>query len=235
MNNNIPSRFDTSTGKTVALVQSFFMQVYGWMTSGLLATGILAYYTAHSPFLLSMIFSSKFVFYGLLIANLGIVFVLSRSIQSLSATAASFLFFTYAALNGLTLASIFLLYTQESIATVFFITAGTFGAMTAYGYLTKSDLSKWGSILFMSLIGLIIASLVNLFLQSPALMWVLTYVGVLIFVGLTAYDTQRLKEMAYSLNDEEEVGKFAVLGALTLYLDFINLFLYLLRIFGKRR
>lgn len=232
---NTPSPYDAANSQSIALVQSFFMQVYGWMASGLLATGILAYYTAHSPFLLNMIFGNKLVFYGLLFANLGIVFVLSRSIQSLSATAASFLFFTYSALNGLTLASIFLLYTHESIATVFFITAGTFGAMTAYGYVTKADLSKWGSILFMSLIGLIIASLVNLFLQSPTLMWVLTYAGVLIFVGLTAYDTQRLKEMAYSLNDEETVGKFAVLGALTLYLDFINLFLYLLRIFGKRR
>lgn len=231
---NTPSPYVGNT-KTLALVQSFFMQVYGWMTSGLLATGILAYYTAHSPFLLSLIFGSKLVFYGLLLANLGIVFVLSRSIQSLSATAASFLFFIYASLNGLTLASIFLLYTHSSIATVFFITAGTFGAMSAYGYLTKADLSKWGSILFMSVIGLVIASLVNMFLQSSALMWLLTYAGVLIFVGLTAYDTQRLKEMAYSLNDEETVGKFAVLGALTLYLDFINLFLYLLRIFGKRR
>ncbi|WP_312202138.1 Bax inhibitor-1/YccA family protein [Anaerospora hongkongensis] len=221
--------------KTLALVQSFFMQVYGWMTSGLLATGILAYYTAHSPWLLSVIFGSKLVFYGLLLANLGIVFVLSRSIQSLSATAASFLFFVYASLNGLTLASIFLLYTYSSIANVFFITAGTFGAMSAYGYLTKADLSRWGSILFMSVIGLVIATLVNVFLQSSTLMWLLTYAGVLIFVALTAYDTQRLKEMAYSLDDEEMVGKFAVLGALTLYLDFINLFLYLLRIFGKRR
>lgn len=221
--------------KTLALVQSFFMQVYGWMTSGLLATGILAYYTAHSPWLLSVIFGSKLVFYGLLLANLGIVFVLSRSIQSLSATAASFLFFVYASLNGLTLASIFLLYTYSSIANVFFITACTFGAMSAYGYLTKADLSRWGSILFMSVIGLVIATLVNVFLQSSTLMWLLTYAGVLIFVALTAYDTQRLKEMAYSLDDEEMVGKFAVLGALTLYLDFINLFLYLLRIFGKRR
>ncbi len=231
---HIPSPY-AGNPKTLALVQSFFMQVYGWMTSGLLATGILAYYTAHSPWLLSIIFGSKLVFYGLLLANLGIVFVLSRSIQSLSATAASFLFFVYASLNGLTLASIFLLYTYSSIANVFFITAGTFGAMSAYGYLTKADLSRWGSILFMSVIGLVIATLVNVFLQSSTLMWLLTYAGVLIFVALTAYDTQRLKEMAYSLDDEEMVGKFAVLGALTLYLDFINLFLYLLRIFGKRR
>lgn len=221
--------------KTTALVQSFFMQVYSWMTFGLLATGILAYYTAHSPSLLSLIFGNKLVFYGLILANLGIVFGLSRSIQSLSATAASFLFFLYSALNGLTLASVFLLYTYESVAAVFFITAGTFGITAAYGYVTKADLSKWGSILFMALIGLIVASLVNMFLQSPAMMWVLTYAGVLIFVGLTAYDTQRLKQMAYSLYDEETVGKFAVFGALTLYLDFVNLFLYFLRIFGRRR
>lgn len=231
---NAPSPY-AANSKTTALVQSFFMQVYGWMTSGLLATGILAYYTASSPFLLSLIFGNKLVFYGLILANLGIVFGLSRSVRSLSATAASFLFFLYAALNGLTLASIFLLYTHESVAAVFFITAGTFGATAAYGYATKTDLSKWGSILFMALIGLIIASLVNMFLQSPAMMWALTYAGVLIFVGLTAYDTQRLKQMAYSLDDEETVGRFAVLGALTLYLDFINLFLYLLRIFGRRR
>lgn len=231
---NTPSPYSANS-KATSLVQSFFMQVYGWMTSGLLATGVLAYYTANSPFLLSLIFGNKLVFYGLILANLGIVFGLSRSIQSLSATAASSLFFLYSALNGLTLASIFLLYTSESIAAVFFITAGTFGATAAYGYTTKTDLSKWGSILFMALIGLIIASLVNMFLQSPAIMWVLTYAGVLIFVGLTAYDTQRLKQMAHRLDDEETVGKFAVLGALTLYLDFINLFLYLLRIFGRRR
>lgn len=129
-----------------------------------------------------------------------------------------------------------MVYTHESIAAVFFITAGTFGATAAYGYLTKADLSKWGNILFMALIGLILASLVNMFLKSAAMMWVLTYAGVLIFVGLTAYDMQQLKKMAYSLEDDEEtVGKFAVFGALDLYLDFINLFLYLLRIFGKRR
>lgn len=233
---NIPSSYNHTTGsQTAALVQSFFMQVYGWMMFGLLTTGVLAFYTAHSHFLLSLIFGSKLVFYGLLLAEVGIVFALGNSIQSLSATAASFLFFVYSALNGLTLASIFLRYTQGSIASVFFITAGTFGAMTIYGYLTKADLSKWGNLLFMSLIGLIIASLVNLFVQSSALMWVLTYAGVLIFVGLTAYDTQRLKEIAHQLNDEGSIDKFAVLGALTLYLDFINLFLYLLRIFGKRR
>ena len=233
---NTPSPYNnTADSQTTALVQSFFMQVYGWMTFGLLTTGILALYTAHSQFLLNLIFGNKLVFYGLLFANLGIVFALSSSIQTLSATTASFLFFTYSALNGLTMASIFLLYTHSSIATVFFITAGTFGAMTLYGYITKADLSKWGSLFSMALIGLIIASLVNLFVQSPSLMWVLTYVGVLIFVGLTAYDTQRLKEMARHLDDEGTAGKFAVLGALTLYLDFINLFLYLLRIFGKRR
>lgn len=227
--------YPASRSETAALAQSFFMQVYGWMTSGLLATGLVAYYTANTPFLLALIFGNKLVFYGLLLANLGIVFGLGRSIQSLSATTASALFFTYSALNGLTMALIFLLYTSESVAAVFFITAGVFGAMTAYGYLTKADLSKWGSLLFMGLVGVIIASLVNIFLQSPTMMWILTYAGVLIFVGLTAYDTQRLKQMAYSIDDEETVAKFAVLGALTLYLDFINLFLYLLRILGRRR
>jgi FtsH-binding integral membrane protein len=222
--------------KNTAIVQSFFRQVYSWMTFGLLVTGVIAYYTAHSPSLLKLIFGGKMVFFGLVLTNLGLVFAISHWIETLSATVASFLFFLYSALNGLTLASILLVYTHESIAAVFFITAGTFGATAAYGYLTKADLSKWGNILFMALIGLIIASLVNMFLKSPAMMWVLTYAGVLIFVGLTAYDTQQLKKMAYSLEDNEEtVGKFAVFGALDLYLDFINLFLYLLRIFGRRR
>lgn len=233
MQNN-PSPY-AANSKAGTLAQSFFMQVYSWMGAGLLATGILAYYTANTPLLLSLIFDNKLVFFGLILVNLGIVFGLSSSINSLSSTAASRLFFLYSALNGLTLASIFLLYTYESVAAVFFITAGTFGVTAAYGYTTKADLSKWGSILFMALIGLIIASVVNMFLQSTAVMWVLTYAGVLIFVGLTAYDMQRLKQMAHSLTDEETVSKFAVLGALTLYLDFINLFLNLLRIFGRRR
>lgn len=149
---------------------------------------------------------------------------------------ASFLFFVYSAVTGVTLSAIFLMYTQESIATTFGITAGTFGATALFGYVTKKDLSKMGSILFMLLIGLIIASVVNMFLKNDTMMWILTYVGIVIFVGLTAYDMQKLKKIAHSIDDDESsIAKFAVLGALTLYLDFINLFLRLLQIFGKKR
>lgn len=217
------------------LLSSFFMQVYGWMFFGLATTGFVAYYVANNEMLLKMIFGNSMVFYGLLIAQLVLVFVLSGASKSLSPSAASFIFFVYSALNGATLSSIILLYTYESIASVFFITSGTFGAMSAFGYFTKKDLSKMGSILFMALIGLILATLVNIFLQSTALMWILTYVGVLVFVGLTAFDTQKLKQIGSQITDENMLSKIAVIGALTLYLDFVNMFLYMLRIFGNRR
>lgn len=222
--------------KLMDLVQSFFMQVYGWMFLGLLTTGALAYYTTTSEFLLTLIFGNSYAIWVLLIAQLGLVVAISGAINSLSYAVAGFLFFIYSALMGLTLSSVFLVYTSESISTVFFITAATFGAVSIYGYFTKADLTKMGSILFMALIGLIIASVVNIFLQNPTIYWILSYAGVLIFVGLTAYDTQRLKNLVYSSNaNEETINKLAIVGALTLYLDFINLFLYLLRIFGKRR
>ena len=214
--------------KRASIVQSFFAQVYGWMFFGLLSTGIVAYYTAHSPALLNLIFGSQITFYAFLFAPI--------VINSLSASMASFLFFVYSAVTGVTLSAIFLMYTQESIATTFGITAGTFGATALFGYVTKKDLSKMGSILFMLLIGLIIASVVNMFLKNDTMMWILTYVGIVIFVGLTAYDMQKLKKIAHSIDDDESsIAKFAVLGALTLYLDFINLFLRLLQIFGKKR
>lgn len=216
-------------------VQSFFSQVYGWMFFGLFTTGIFAYYTAHSEALMNIIFGSKYVFFGLLIAELLLVVGISGMIDSIGATTASFMFFVYSALNGLTLASIFLLYTYESIAMVFFISGGTFGAMSLYGYFTKSDLTKMGNIMMMGLIGLIIASIVNIFWNNPTLMWITTYLGVLIFVGLTAYDTQKLKRIATQVSEENTVRKLAVLGALDLYLDFVNLFLYFLRIFGRRK
>lgn len=216
-------------------IQGFFTQVYGWMFLGLLVTGLVAYYTASSYTLLSLIFSSQITFWGLVLVQLALVFVISGSINKLSSTTAGFLFFVYSALNGLTLSSIFLVYTHESIATVFFIAAATFGGVSIYGYITKADLTKMGSILFMALIGLIIATVVNMFLQSEGLYWIISYAGVLIFVGLTAYDTQRLKNIAQSLDDENTLSKVAVVGALTLYLDFINLFIMLLNILGKRR
>ena len=216
--------------KRTSIVQSFFAQVYGWMFFGLLSTGIVAYYTAHSPALLNLIFGSQITFYAFLFTPIVLVMIISSKINSLSASMASFLFFVYSAVTGVTLSAIFLMYTQESIATTFGITAGTFGATALFGYVTKKDLSKMGSILFMLLIGLIIASVVNMFLKNDTMMWIL------IFVGLTAYDMQKLKKIAHSIDDDESsIAKFAVLGALTLYLDFINLFLRLLQIFGKKR
>ena len=217
------------------LTQVFFTQVYSWMFAGLLTTGFFAYYTANSPAFLSLIYGNNFIFFGLIIVELGIVIALSAKIDSFNVSTSRFLFFVYSALNGLTMAAIFIIYTYESIATTFFITATTFGIMSIYGYVTKADLSKLGSILIMALIGLILATIVNIFLKSEAFMWVLTYAGILIFVGLTAYDTQKLKKIANSIENENTLAKISVIGALTLYLDFINLFLYLLRIFGKRR
>lgn len=223
-------------GERVAAAEGeFIRRVYNWMGLGLTATALVALYTASSPRLLSSIFGNSLVFFGLIIAQLGLVIVLSAAINRLQAATATLLFFLYSALNGLTLAVIFLVYTRASIATTFFVTAGTFGLMSLYGYTTKRDLTSWGSFLFMGLIGIILASLVNLFLQSSAIYWVVTYIGIIVFVGLTAYDTQKLKEMAQAgFADEEAERKSAVMGALVLYLDFINLFLMLLRIFGRR-
>ncbi|EKY3197361.1 Bax inhibitor-1/YccA family protein [Cronobacter universalis] len=218
-------------------LQTFMAQVYGWMTCGLLLTAFVAWYSANNENLMMYIFSSRFVFFGLIIAQLALVFILSGLVHKLSPAVATALFMLYSALTGLTLSSIFLVYTYASIASTFVVTAGMFGVMSLYGYTTKRDLSGWGNILFMALIGLIIASLVNFWLKSPALMWAVTYIGVIVFVGLTAYDTQKLKSLGEQIdvNDHGNLRKYSILGALTLYLDFINLFLMLLRIFGNRR
>ncbi|MNC44980.1 Inner membrane protein YbhL [compost metagenome] len=212
-------------------------QVYGWMTCGLLLTAFVSWYAAHTPAIINFIFSSQITFFGLIILQLGLVFVISGMVNRLSGTMATGLFMLYSALTGLTLSSIFIAYTYSSIASTFVVTAGMFGAMSLYGYTTKRDLSGFGSMLFMGLIGIVLASLVNIWLKSPALMWAITYIGVLVFVGLTAYDTQKLKAMGEQLNadDKDSFRKYAIVGALTLYLDFINLFLMLLRIFGNRR
>ncbi|MBO0934154.1 Bax inhibitor-1/YccA family protein [Fibrella aquatilis] len=214
---------------------AFMSQVYGWMSIALLITAVVSIYTASSETLLTMIFSNRLVFYGLLIGEVLMVMGLSAAINKLTPTAATALFIAYAALNGLTMAVIFLLYTGSSIASTFFITAGTFGAMSAYGYFTKTDLSSWGNLLFMGLIGLIIASVVNIFLHSETVYWITSFVGVLIFTGLTAYDTQRIKAMITLGLTPQEERKGAIMGALRLYLDFVNMFLYLLRFFGNRR
>lgn len=209
-------------------------RVFGKMFLGILVTAFVSLGIASSPSLLEMIFSSRAIFWVLIIAQFGVVIWLSAGINKMSATTASLLFYVYSALTGVTLTPIFFVYTGDSIVKTFFITSATFGVMAAYGYITKKDLSKMGSILFMALIGLIVVSLVNFFLASPALTWAISLAGVAIFVGLTAWDTQKIKQMALE-TDEQNVGKLAAIGALTLYLDFINLFLYLLRIFGDRR
>lgn len=209
-------------------------RVFGKMFLGILVTAFVSLGIASSPSLLEMIFSSRAIFWVLIIAQFGVVIWLSAGINKMSATTASLLFYVYSALTGVTLTPIFFVYTGDSIVKTFFITSATFGVMAAYGYITKKDLSKMGSILFMALIGLIVVSLVNFFLASPALTWAISLAGVAIFVGLTAWDTQKIKQMALE-TDERNVGKLAAIGALTLYLDFINLFLYLLRIFGSRR
>ncbi|HEX5688562.1 MAG TPA: Bax inhibitor-1/YccA family protein [Roseiflexaceae bacterium] len=215
--------------------RSIMSQVYAWMTAGLLVTGAVAAYTANTPALLALIFGNPIVFWGLIIAEFGMVFALSAAIGRLSPTAGTALFLGYSALNGLTLAAIFLVYTRASIAQTFFVTAATFGAMSLYGYTTKRDLSTIGNLLVMALIGFFIGSIVNIFLASSALYWILTYAGIAIFIGLTAWDTQKIKLMSQRAHDDTSARRVAILGALMLYLDFINLFLLLLRLLGSRR
>ncbi|MDF1581041.1 MAG: Bax inhibitor-1/YccA family protein [Desulfuromonadales bacterium] len=222
--------------RAIAVPADFFRQVYTWMGCGLLLTALAAYVTLSSTTLLELIFGNKMVFYGLILGELGLVIWLSAAINKLSAKTATLMFLAYSALNGVTFASIFLIYTKSSIVSTFMITAGTFGAMSAYGYLTKKDLSSWGSFLFMGLIGVVIASVVNIFMQSSMVYWVSTFCGVIVFVGLTAYDTHKIKQLAaQGFSSAEDYHKGAIMGALRLYLDFINLFLMLLRIFGNRR
>lgn len=209
-------------------------KVYVWMALALVITGVCAFGVANSPHLLTALYSSRAAIWVLLIAELGLVFYTTARIDKLSLSTATTLFVIYSALNGVTLSSIFLVYTMTSITEVFFISAGTFGAMALYGYVTKTNLAKIGNILFMALIGLVIASVVNMFLQSSGFDLILSYIGVLLFVGLTAWDSQRIKQaLAMQPDMSESSQKIALLGALELYLDFINLFLYLLRIFGK--
>ena len=218
-------------------LQTYMAQVYGWMTCGLLLTAFIAWYAANSSAFMELLYTNRIVFFGLIIAQLALVFVLSGMIHKLSAGVTTTLFMLYSVLTGLTLSSIFIIYTASSIASTFVVTGGMFGIMSLYGYTTKRDLSGFGNMLFMALIGIVLASLVNFWLKSDALMWAITYIGVIVFVGLTAYDTQKLKNIGEQIDvrDPSNLRKYAILGALTLYLDFINLFLMLLRIFGNRR
>ena len=213
-------------------------KVYVWMTLALIITGVTAYGVAHSEVLMSQMFESRrAVFMVLIIAELALVFGISRFINRLSLTTATLLFILYSALNGATLSVIFLAYSASVITKTFFITAGTFGTMAAFGYFTKADLSGLGKILLMALVGIIIASIANLlFFKSGMFDLIVSYIGVLVFVGLTAYDSQKIKQLLMRAEDaDENAQKMALMGSLTLYLDFINLFLYLLRIFGRER
>ena len=219
-----------------AAFPALMRKVYVWMAMALAITAITAYGVASSPALTSLIFGNKLIFFGLIIAELVLVFWVSARIEKLSLTKATLMFIVYSVLNGATLATIFFAYSPEIITKTFFVTAGTFGAMAVYGYFTKSDLSSWGKLLIMAVIGLIIAGLVNIFVRNSLMDFVISVVGVLIFVGLTAYDSQKIKRMLMMQADMGETAqKVALMGALSLYLDFINLFLYLLRLFGRER
>lgn len=226
----------TRSYKPAITFPALMRKVYTWMTLAMLITGVTAYGVATSPQLLQLIFSSKITFFGLIIAELALVWSITGMLNRLSLVTATMMFIAYSVINGAVLSTVFIAYTMESIGQVFFITAGTFGVMALIGYTTKADLTSLGKILFMALIGLIIASVVNMFIGSSGLQTMVSYIGVLIFVGLTAYDSQKIKHMLYEQDaNDEGAQKLALVGALTLYLDFINLFLYLLRIFGGRR
>ena len=225
---------DSSWDTSVAF-PALMRKVYVWMTLALVITGFTAYGVANSPGILQAIYGNRIVFWGLMIAELALVIGVSGAINRLSLSVATLMFVLYSVINGVLMSYIFLVYTASSISTVFLITAGTFAAMAVIGYTTKTDLSSMGKYLLMALIGLIIATLVNLFIKSDGMTLILSYVGVLVFVGLTAYDSQKIKQMLLEAPDAGEVGqKLALLGALTLYLDFVNLFIHLLAIFGKK-
>lgn len=217
-------------------VSATMKKVYVKMTLGLVVSALTALLCAHSVAFYQMMATSSWFMWVLIIAELGLVFAISGAINRMSATTATMLFYLFAIVNGAMLSSIFIVYSIDVIYKTFFITAATFGAMSVYGYTTSRDLSRWGSFLIMALFGLIIASVVNIFLHSNTLDWIVSIFGVFIFTGLTAWDTQQIKAMAQTIpaDDQENTGKLATLGALSLYLDFINLFLYLLRIFGNR-
>lgn len=223
--------YETTYAVSDTRVSSVMKRVYLIMTVGLALTGVLAYVCGNSFGYLQWFANNSWAFWVMAIGELAIVFGVSAGINKISTATATALFVIFAALNGLMLAPIFLAYTHVMIAKTFFITAGVFGAMSIYGYSTDRDLSKFGSFLMMALFGLIIAMLVNIFLKSSTMDWIISIVGVLIFVGLTAWDTQQVKNIA-AVAPQDTLGRLAVLGALNLYLDFINLFLYLLRIFG---
>ena len=228
---------DRSAGQAAVYdvgLRAHMLRVYNYMTAGLVITGLVAYATANTPALFNVIFGTPLM-WVVMLAPLGFVFFLSFKIHSMRFSTAQTLFWIYAAVMGLSLATIFAVFTGASIARVFFITAGAFAGLSLFGYTTRKDLSGFGSFLFVGLIGLILAMLVNVFLESSALQFAVSVIGVLIFAGLTAYDTQQIKEMYSERHDSETSGKLAIMGALRLYLDFINLFVMLMHLFGERR
>jgi FtsH-binding integral membrane protein len=217
-------------------LRHFMHMVYGWMSLGLFVTGACGAYMASDPRMIVNLIHNPILFYGLMLGELGLVLFLSAAVARMEASTAKFAFLFYAALTGVSLSTVYLVYTSQSIASTFFLTAGLFGIMAAYGYTTKTDLTTIGNILFMALIGIVLASLVNIWLHSAAIQWATTYIGILVFTGLTAYDSQKIKAIYRAGADgTDEETKGAILGALALYLDFINLFLSLLRATGKRR
>jgi len=230
--NEFNTGYTRTADQVIVKQNALIRQVYAWMGAGLTITAFMALITLSSPVILNAIAGNRLVFYGLMIGELALVFTLSGAINRLSATVATLLFVAYSALNGVTLSIVALVYTANSITSTFVVTAGMFGAMSVYGYMTKRDLTSWGSFLFMGLIGVVIASIVNIFVGNSSVSWVISGIGVIVFTGLTAYDTWKIKAMAAQ---GTEGRKPAILGALTLYLDFINLFLMLLRFTGNRR
>jgi len=217
-------------------LRHFMTMVYGWMSLGLFVTGACGAYMASDPRMILNLIHTPVLFYGIMIAELGLVLVLSAWVGKMEVSTAKFAFLFYAALTGVSLSVVYLTYTGASIASTFFLTAGLFGIMSAYGYMTKTDLTAIGNICFMGLIGIILASVVNIWMRSPAIMYATSYIGILVFTGLTAYDSQKIKAMYDASSDGSEIEtKSAILGALALYLDFINLFLMLLRLMGDRR
>lgn len=226
----------TSSFSIADAQQRFMTKVYGWMTLGLVVTAITALAIAMTPVLIETILRSRFLLIGLMIAEIGLVVYLSAKIRTMSTMTANLMFLAFAMLNGITFSLIFVAYTGASIASTFLVTAGTFGTMSLWGYVTKRDLTGMGHFMITGLIGMIIASLVNIFLKSTMIYWITTYIGVIVFVGLTAYDTQKIKRSyAANISSPVDAQRFAVMGALTLYLDFINLFLFILRLLGRKR
>lgn len=235
-NNNQETDLDsvfTNQPADQSVVANYMVKVYGWMFLALCLTAITAFFIANNDVMKQIVYSNKFVFIGLFLAQILLVGFLSLRIQKMNSSTATAVFLGYSMLSGVTFSAVLMSYSTTILALTFGITAGTFGVMTAVGYFTKKDLTSFGRLMFMGLIGIIIASVVNIFLKSPALYWIVSYVGVAVFVGLIAYDTQKIKQYAL-LENAEDRKKGAIMGALALYLDFINLFLMLLRILGRR-